>query len=167
MRLLFFFIFVSSISWSQDLFDACRSGNVERLKALHEINPDTLNSVNENGFSPLIISTYKNQIKVVEFLLKNNADVNFDSPEGTALIGACYKGNFEIVELLIQNKANVNVVGGNNISPLIFAVQSKNKKLVKLLVQNGADQTIKDSAGRTAKDYAMLLELKDIAELLK
>jgi ankyrin repeat protein len=167
MRLLFFFIFVSSISWSQDLFDACRSGNVERLKALHEINPDTLNSVNENGFSPLIISTYKNQIKVVEFLLKNNADVNFDSPEGTALIGACYKGNFEIVKLLIQNKANVNVVGGNNISPLIFAVQSKNKKLVKLLVQNGADQTIKDSAGRTAKDYAMLLELKDIAELLK
>jgi hypothetical protein len=167
MRLLFFFIFVSSISWSQDLFDACRSGNVERLKALHATNPDTLNSVNENGFSPLIIATYKNQIKVVEFLLKNNADVNFDSPEGTALIGACYKGNFEIVELLIQNKANVNVVGGNNISPLIFAVQSKNKKLVKLLVQNGADQTIKDSAGRTAKDYAMLLELKDIAELLK
>ncbi len=167
MRLLFFFIFVSSISWSQDLFDACRSGNVERLKALHATNPDTLNSVNENGFSPLIIATYKNQIKVVEFLLKNNADVNFDSPEGTALIGACYKGNFEIVELLIQNKANVNVVGGNNISPLIFAVQSKNKKLVKLLVQNGADQTIKDSAGRTAKDYAMLLALKDIAELLK
>ena len=167
MRLLFFFIFVSSISWSQNLFDACRSGNVERLKALHAINPDTLNSVNENGFSPLIIATYKNQIKVVEFLLKNNAAVNFDSPEGTALIGACYKGNFEIVELLIQNKANVNVVGGNNISPLIFAVQSKNKKLVKLLVQNGADQTIKDSAGRTAKDYAMLLELKDIAELLK
>ena len=167
MRLLFFFIFVSSISWSQDLFDACRLGNVERLKALHAINPDTLNSVNENGFSPLIIATYKNQIKVVEFLLKNNASVNFDSPEGTALIGACYKGNFEIVELLIQNKANVNVVGGNNISPLIFAVQSKNKELVKLLVQNGADQTIKDSAGRTAKDYAMLLELKDIAELLK
>lgn len=167
MRLLFFFIFVSSISWSQDLFDACRSGNVERLKALHAINPDTLNTVNENGFSPLIIATYKNQIKVVEFLLKNNADVNFVSPEGTALIGACYKGNFEMVELLIQNKANVNVVGGNNISPLIFAVQSKNKELVKLLVQNGADQTIKDSAGRTAKDYAMLLELKDIAELLK
>ena len=96
MRLLFFFIFVSSISLSQDLFDACRLGNVERLKALHAINPDTLNSVNENGFSPLIIATYKNQIKVVEFLLKNNASVNFDSPEGTALIGACYKGNFEI-----------------------------------------------------------------------
>jgi ankyrin repeat protein len=167
MRLLFFFIFISSISWSQDIFDVCRSGNLEKLKALHEINPDTVNSVNENGFSPLIIATYRNQLKVVDFLLKNNADVNFDSPEGTALLGACYKGNFDIVELLIANKANVNVLGGNNISPLIFAVQSKNKKLVKILVQNGADQTIKDSAGRTAKDYAMLLELKDIAELLK
>jgi ankyrin repeat protein len=167
MRLLFFFIFISSISWSQDIFDVCRSGNLEKLKALYEINPDTLNSVNENGFSPLIIATYRNQLKVVDFLLKNNADVNFDSPEGTALLGACYKGNFDIVELLIANKANVNVLGGNNISPLIFAVQSKNKKLVKILVQNGADQTIKDSAGRTAKDYAMLLELKDIAELLK
>jgi ankyrin repeat protein len=167
MRLLFFFIFISSISWSQDIFDVCRSGNLEKLKALHEINPDTVNSVNENGFSPLIIATYRNQLKVVDFLLKNNADVNFDSPEGTALLGACYKGNFDIVELLIANKANVNVLGGNNISPLIFAVQSKDKKLVKILVQNGADQTIKDSAGRTAKDYAMLLELKDIAELLK
>jgi ankyrin repeat protein len=167
MRLLFFFIFISSISWSQDIFDVCRSGNLERLKELHAINPDTVNSVNENGFSPLIIATYRNQLKVVDFLLKNNAGVNFDSPEGTALLGACYKGNFDIVELLIENKANVNVLGGNNITPLIFAVQSKNKKLVKLLVQNGADQTIKDSAGRTAKEYALLLELKDIAELLK
>ena len=167
MRLLFFFIFISSISWSQDIFDVCRSGNLERLKELQAINPDTVNSVNENGFSPLIIATYRNQLKVVDFLLKNNAEVNFDSPEGTALLGACYKGNFDIVELLIENKANVNVLGGNNITPLIFAVQSKNKKLVKLLVQNGADQTIKDSAGRTAKEYALLLELKDIAELLK
>lgn len=163
---LFSFLFLS-FSWSQDIFDACRSGNIERLKELHKINPDTINSINDNGFSPLIIATYSSKLESVEYLLKHKVNVDFESPEGTALVGACYKGNLEISELLIKYSANVNVVGGNNISPLIFAVQSKNKKLVELLLKNGADKTIIDSAGRTAYDYVVLMKIDELIDLFE
>lgn len=167
MKVLFFLLvlFYGWVGWSQDVFEASRSGNINRIKELYFINKDTINAKNDYSFTPLIIATYRNNKNCVKFLLKHHADVTYNSDEGTALLGACYKGSFSIAKLLIKNKSDVNAIGPNNISPLIFAVQSKNKELVEYLLSKGADTTIKDSAGRTAYDYVKLMNLNDLKDL--
>ncbi|MFT5859915.1 MAG: ankyrin repeat protein [Flavobacteriaceae bacterium] len=160
-------LFLSGITSAQnDVFEASRSGNLSLLKELYQKDADVLNSLNENGFSPLILATYKHKVECVEFILSTTVDVNYQSQEGTALHAACYTGNLKIAQLLIDNGAEVNIPGGRQTSALIYAVQSKKEALVKLLVQNGADLTPKDQAGRTAWDYAVALELDPLLELL-
>ncbi|MFT5779249.1 MAG: ankyrin repeat protein [Crocinitomicaceae bacterium] len=149
-----------------DVFEASRSGNIKVLKKLCTKNSDTLSALNEHGFSPLILATYRNEIKCVNFLLSKNVDANYISQEGTALHAACYIGNLEIATQLIEHGSDVNLSGGRGASPLIYAVQSKNEELVMLLLEHGADLKVIDESTRTAYDYAIALEMPKLAEKL-
>lgn len=163
------FIVVSFLYTSlsaQNVFEAARSGDVARIEFLMTLNPDTISTYNENGFSPLIIASYRNQVKVVEFLLSKGVDVNADSPEGTALIGSCYKGNIEIAKLLLEHKATINAQNEQGTTPLIFAVQGNNVSLVSLLVTSGANKEMKEKSGRTAMDYAKEKQNQEILDIL-
>lgn len=163
--LLFLFVLCGQL-YSQDIFEAARKGNIARMEALIAIKPDTINSRNENGFTPLIIAGYRNQIKAVEFLLDHKVDINATSPEGPVILGACFHGNFELTDLLIKRSANVNVQNDLGTTPLIFAVISKNKALVELLLKNKADKDLKEASGRNALFYAQMYEEKDMIALL-
>ena len=75
-----------------EIFDACRQGNVEKIKELYKENPDVINAEDYKGFTPLILATYNEQPNVVDFLLQNGAFI--DPPNGTAnsaLMGVCFK----------------------------------------------------------------------------
>lgn len=169
MRILILHVFLlgSKIASSQDIFEAVRTGNISRVEALMKENKDTINSVNENGFTPLIIATYRNQLAIVEYLINNNVDINYISQEGSALLGACYKGNTELTKLLLENGADVNTVSPQKTSALIFAVQSRNIKLLELLLDYNADRSIVDINGFTALDYAKKLNNSKIIKLLE
>lgn len=166
--LLSFFLLILFGSFkiiAQDIFDACRTGDVARLEQLYLLNSDTLESRNENGFTPLIIATYRNQESCVRFLIEHKVDLNSSSQEGPALLGACYKGNIALASILLENGASVNL-GGNGVTPLIFAVQGKNVELTKLLMKFNADPNLKDPSGFTALDYAKNLDSKELLSAL-
>lgn len=156
------------LGFSQDVFEASRNGNVERLEELVELNSDTINSLNEYGFSPLIIACYRNRIETVRFLIKHGANLESSSQEGTAILGACYKGQTEIVKELLTAGANPDVSNGDGTTPLMFAVQSGNVSLVRLLLKHGSDEKVKDKRGLSAFDYAKKLGnetvLKELSE---
>ncbi len=167
-RLLVSFLLISiGIDFfAQDVFDASRKGNVERIKELMKINPDTIHKKNEAGFLPLILAGYHGQLKVVEFLLENRVDINATSPEGPVILGACYKGNLELVALLIKNKADVNVQNEIGTTALIYAVIANNIELVKLLLKNGAKKELEEKSGRTALGYARMYGFKELELVL-
>lgn len=147
------FIFQSSC-FAQDVFEAARTGNIKRLEELVKLKPDTVNSKNAAGFTPLIIAGYRDQMEAVKFLIAHKADVNAGSPEGPALLGACYKGNVVFAEILIRHKAEVNAVNTHGTTALMYATMSKNVALVKLLLEHGAKKNLKEKSGKTALDYA-------------
>lgn len=153
-------------SHAQDIFDASRAGNTELIKKLVHENPDIVNEANDSGFSPLILATYRNQFQTVNLLLELGADVNYLSQEGTALHAAAYKGQLEYAKLLIENGSDVNLLTEQKMSPLIYAVQSKNIELIQLLVNEGADVSVRDNYGKTAIDYAKMLELTEVFTIL-
>lgn len=162
--LLFYF----QIGFSQqDIFDVARKGTVEEVKTIMKQNPDIINSINDAGYSPLILACYKGNVAVAIFLIKNVKDINGNSLMGTPLMAAVVKGNLEIVEQLLENKANPNLTDANGTTALIYAVQFKNSPIVKLLLDYKADKSKIDNKGKTAFEYAVFSNNEETINLLK
>ncbi len=152
--LISFLLFLSAFVRSQNVFEFCRSGDLKGLKALVEKEPDCVNAKNEYGFSPLIIASYRGQVAIVKFLLKNGANIDFESEEGPALMGTCYSGNYNLSKLLIKAGADVNYQHKSGNTPIHYATISGNSQLVKYLMTRRADPTKINADGKSAKDLA-------------
>jgi pectate lyase len=107
-------------------------------------------------------------IKLLQSVLDEGADVNEEGPEGTALHYAVGKGDTQVVQLLIAHGADVNAEGrhpqGN--TPLHVATRQGKREIAILLINRGADINIKNSAGKTPLDLATSGNRSEIAKLL-
>lgn len=164
-------IFLTSLLSAQEktksIFDIARTGTVAEVTELMKQNPDIINQVNENGFSPLILACYRGNTEVARYLIDHVKDVNYKSREGTALAGLAVKYNKDLVERLLKKKADPNIADATGYTPLFWAVKFGNKELVELLLQYKADKTKKDSMGMTPFEYALKTDHKEIINLLK
>ena len=102
--------------------------------------------VNEvwRGMTPLMYAISTND-DLVEFLIKNDADINWGNGRETALSIAINENRPEIVKMLLKHGAEVNEDAGR--LPLIIAL--RNTKILKVLLENGADINAIDSRGFT------------------
>ena len=72
-----------------------------------------------------MLACQNNNVKIVELLLNNHANINIQSQYGdTAFSWACYNGNLDIAELLLKNDASVNAKGKSGNTPLISILSS-------------------------------------------
>jgi ankyrin repeat protein len=154
LTVLIILAFIHLDGLTQDIYDACRKGNVELIKQLSKINPDTVNTPNKSGYTPLIIAGYRNQLDVVKTLIGLGANVNANSEDGTVLTAACYKSNTELVKILLKQHADVNVKNNAGTTPLMFAILAENEEIVELLLVNKADINAMDNANKSVKEYA-------------
>ena len=164
-------IFLSSLLCAQEkaksIYDIARSGTVAEVKELMKQNPDIINQINENGFSPLILACYRGNTEVAKYLIDHVKDVNYKSRQGTALSGLSVKYNKDLVTYLLNKNADPNIADETGSTPLFWAVKFGNKELAELLLKNKADKSIKDSQGMTPFEYALQTNNKDIINLLK
>ncbi|MDR2193610.1 MAG: ankyrin repeat domain-containing protein [Treponema sp.] len=84
---------------------------------------------------------------------------------GMALFKACMKEDVNEVRALLQAGADVNTVN-NGISLLMFAVNTGQVEIVKLLVSAGADVHYKNEAGISALFFAAYAGNKDMVNAL-
>ena len=168
--LILAFTLNSILIFSQEksnLFDVARQGTLQEIEAIYKQNPQLITTVNKDGFSALVLSTYRNNNAVARFLIEHGANVNENSKMGSPLMAAVVKGNNEIAALLIQKKANVNTTDEKGTTALIYAVQFGNAAIIKELLLNKADKTIKDNQGKTAFEYAVFSGNNEIINQLK
>lgn len=166
--LLFPFLFLFQVGFSQtDIFDIARKGTVEEIKIAMKQNPEIINSLSDQGYSPLTLACYRGNVTVANFLIKNVKNINENSPMGTPLMAAIVKGNKEIVLTLLENNANPNLTDANGTTALIYAVQFKDPDIIKLLLSHKADKTKIDNKGKTAFEYAVFSNDDKIINLLK
>ncbi len=151
----------------KSIFDIARTGNLEEMKTAFKNNPASINSLNENQSSTLILACYRGNIEVAKFLIANVKDINYNSGMGTALMGATYKNQFDLVKLLLENKANPNLVDASGASALILATQNSNVELIKLLLKYNADKTLKTNDGKTAFEFAVFSGIETTINALK
>ncbi|MGH8809670.1 MAG: ankyrin repeat domain-containing protein [Noviherbaspirillum sp.] len=118
-----------------------------------------------NGDNALMIACYKQNKAAVEALLAKGAEVN--RPGWTPLHYAAAIGNNQIVQILLDRYAYIDAESPNKTTPIMMAARGGHIMTVKLLLDEGADATLKNDLGMTAIDFAEKHEFKDIAEGLR
>ncbi|SNS78652.1 hypothetical protein SAMN06265795_106175 [Noviherbaspirillum humi] len=115
-----------------------------------------------NGDTALMIAAYKTNLPAVKALLDKGAEVN--RPGWAALHYAAAAGSNDIVALLLERYAYIDAESPNKTTPIMMAARGGHILTVKLLLDEGADVTLKNDQGMTAIDFAEKFNHKDIAE---
>ena len=107
----------------------------------------TKRSHSEVGDTSLHNAVRKNNLRRVDFLIKNGAEVDAKDENGrTPLHVASNINNLQIVELLTRNGAKVDAKDKNGRTPLLG---TDDLEIVKLLLRAGADVNATDSNNNT------------------
>lgn len=105
-----------------------------------------------NGDTALMVAAYRKDAKTVATLLERGAEPN--RPGWTALHYAAASGNLDIVRMLLEKSAYIDAESPNHTTPLMMAAGGGQTAVMQLLIEEGADQTVRNDAGMTARDFA-------------
>merc|ERR1719327_1742114 len=105
--------------------------------------------------TPLIWAAKHGHLDVVKILLEAGANVDAKNKDGeTALILAAGNTRQDLVVFeLLRHGANVNELSNSNESALLMASEKRNEKVMRALLEKGADVTVKSKWGMTPLDF--------------
>jgi len=159
----------------QPLFEAIRSGDLDRVKSLLAADPSLASAKNTSGVSALLSSAYtgKHEIRDVllaggpalelhdaaavgdlsrvrELIEKESAPADAFSPDGFPVVAlAAVFGHLGIVRYLASCGANIHTVASNGTgyTALTGAVASGHASIVQWLLEQGMDPNYRYASG--------------------
>jgi ankyrin repeat protein len=133
-----------------DLRSASGLGDLAYLR--QNLRPANVNGKHEGwpGWTPLHYAAVGGQVKAVEFLLGQGADVDArGKSQDTPLYVAAENGHLEVARLLLDRGADVNAKDDSNRTPLHNAAWGCKPEVARLLIDRGAAIEARDEWGRT------------------
>jgi len=128
-----------------------------------EVNP--LTSAEK---TPLHYAADRGFLELTKLLVENGAKLNLRDAEGwTPLHYAAEKDRVDVATYLLSKGAKVDVLSKLGGTALHEAAASSSPAMINLLLKNGADKSIKATNGKTPLDYAVELDNKPVAEILR
>ena len=181
---------ITESTGKKPLHIACQKGYIDIIEALlHNpfgVHVDiNMKKGSEDGESPgatplhEVILDYgylRNKFEVIEFLLKNGADVNAVDDNGETPLHYviqslnshsldAYEESIEIANFLINEGADVNISNADGNTPLHYLIQGEiiykieyqthnmTIELIKTIINKGGDYDAKNNEGQTPLDY--------------
>ena len=144
---------------------ALREHSMKAFEALMQAPKVDLEINSENGDTALMIASFTGNKHAVEELLDKGAEANKHG--WAALHYAAAIGDCDIIKLLLDHAAYIDAESTNKTPPLMMAARGGQEDAVKLLIEEGADISLKNEAGLTAEDFAVKNDHPDVANLLK
>jgi len=107
-------------------------------------------------------------IEILMLLIESGADIFDFDEEGVSILDiAITYDNLEIVNYLINQGININTTNRRSgFTSLMAAACYGRVEIMKVLLQEGADQKLKDTKGFTAIDFARKMNKKSVLALL-
>jgi ankyrin repeat protein len=102
--------------------------------------------------SPLMLAALHGLRAECQGLIERGADVN--KPGWAPLHYAATNGHLAVMQLLIEENAYLDAESPNGSTPLMMAAHYGTPSAVKLLLESGADPTLKNNLGLSAIDFA-------------
>lgn len=143
---------------------ALQEPSMKAAAVLMDWDKTTVESRNAADESPLMLASIKGLLPVVAKLIQRGADVN--KPGWAPLHYAATKGHLDVMALLLENHAYIDAASPNGSTPLMMAAMYGTSSAVKLLLEAGADPSLKNSQGLTAIDFAQRDKRLDSAEII-
>lgn len=147
------------------IFVAIATPAPDVLAILVEAPGVALDARNSHDETPLMLACLKGMAGLVQQLLAHDVDVN--KTGWTPLHYAATKGDETIIQLLLDHFAYIDAESPNGSTPLMMAAMYAPSSAVQLLLQAGADPTLKNQQGMNAVDFANRLHRSEIAQLIQ
>lgn len=144
------------------LIVAARENSANVFELLLQTRGVNLDARSRNGDTALMLAAYNGNIAGVRALLDKGAEPN--QTGWTALHYAATVGRNDIVQLLLDRSAYIDAESPNQTTPIMMAARGGHILTVKLLLDEGADLTLKNGAGMSALDFAKAGGFNDIVE---
>jgi ankyrin repeat protein len=153
--------------WSP-LTTASPGGDVDMVETLFGEGAIKANSLDGQGWTPLMIATIEGHREVVRALLEYGVEVNAWNNQGwTALRFAVSMDETEILRLLLAAGADANLVDDEGTTALMQAAVENSVDSLKALLDAGADPLFKDRNRQTALTLAQKQGHTNVIKLLK
>ena len=161
---------------SLSFFDAIKQGNRHEVERQLIVDPALIH-VKEDGLSPILIAAYHHEPEIASFLADKTIVLTIFEAAATGKINhiirllardpqlvhayaedgfqplglACYFGHYDTAEYLVKAGAPINSSAHNELkaAPLHSAAAGKHEKIVKLLLDRGADPNVREQGGFT------------------
>ena len=157
-----------------DVFEAAAFGDVGRVRTWIDGDPSLVNAVATDGFTPLGLAAFFRRSDVARLLIEHGADPSIASknklrvtPLHSAVATDAAPLDLEMVSMLLEAGAPVNIphLGGG--TPLHTAAFTGDVRVIRMLLERGADPMLKLDDGKTAVDVAFEQGHPDAAALLE
>lgn len=148
---------------------AVRESDGDAALPLITSRPNVVNARDDKGDTPLTVAVARRDDSWTFFLLGKGADPDMAARNGdTPLIIAARVGYVGGADGLLARNAKVDLANRMGETALIVAVQQRQRDIVKLLLDYGANPDKTDNAaGYSARDYAKRdARSRDIAALI-
>ena len=134
------------------LYLALRAGSLKAADVLIRFPKAEIDARTPQDETPLMMASLRGQLEVVRKLVARGADVN--KTGWAPLHYAASGGHVPVIELLLEESAYIDAASPNGTTPLMMAAMYGTPAAVKLLLEAGADPTLKNQLGLTAEDFA-------------
>jgi ankyrin repeat protein len=119
-----------------------------------------------NGSTPLMMAAFKHNKVAVETLIAKGAQVNRKG--WTPLHFAAAAGDLPIMTILLDHHAYIDAGSPSGLTPLMLAAREGVEDAVKLLLEQGADASLKDGAYHIdAAEFAARADKPWIVKIIK
>ena len=129
-------VLLSSMLWTQIALEK-DDWNLSRLILSKLDNDSILNNYNAHRMTPLMIALKKNNIRIIELLLRHNIYLNHIDKNGDSILIFTIKNmdNLSILELILRYKHNFDHINMDGMTALMVAIELSKPVIVEKLLQ--------------------------------
>jgi hypothetical protein len=130
---------------------AARERSPKVLAYLAQLGGTRVDAPNRRDETALMLTALNGDLPSAQLLVRRGAEVN--RPGWTPLHYAAANGHVPVITYLLEQHAYIDAESPNGTTPLMMAARQKHTNAVRVLVEAGADPSVRNGAGMTAADY--------------